>query len=57
MVGHPEDEVFDCGCDQTFTIAHLHQPEKGQYVVAHDRGFIAEKDIFKTAVFDENGGI
>ena len=59
LVGHPEEEIFDCGCDQTFALSHLHNPEIGQYVIAHDRGFISEEGIssFKHAIFTEEGGI
>lgn len=62
MVGHgPDAENWDCGCDQTFSpeITGLHQPEKNQYVIGHDRGFISPEDIekLKTATFTEEGGI
>ena len=59
MVGHENGEEFDCGCDQTFALYHLHTPEKHQWVIDHDRGFIADEEVekLKTAVFTEEGGI
>lgn len=62
LIGHmPEEDAehWDCGCDQTFGLSRFHQPEKHQYLIAHDRGFVDGRIVnkLKTAVFTEEGGI
>lgn len=59
LVGHSEMQKFDCGCDQTFAISHLHKPLSDQYVVRHKRGFLTEAQAkkMKTACFIKEGGI
>jgi len=58
LVGHPDEEIFDCGCDQTFAFSHLHNGED-QWVVRHKRGFLTEEQAapLKTKTFDESGGL
>lgn len=59
LVQSPDESSWDCGCDQTFSLAYLHQLDKGQYVIDHDRGTLDEEVASKKmySVFTKEGGI
>jgi hypothetical protein len=58
LIPYPENEGWDCGCDQTFALGRqFHFPEKKQYLIAHSRGCVDNPKELKIKVFNKEGGI
>lgn len=61
LVEVPDDEheQWDASCDETFYMAHVHDPENGFYVTDYHQVVVWPNDVarLKTKIFTEEGGI